>query len=254
MKDAARLYFTHVMHRRLFPVKYRFVYRVFSVYLDIDRLDEIAAGSRLFSHNRWNLLSLHDKDHGARDGAPLRHWIDQQLARHDIDLQGGSVKLLCFPRVFGYGFNPLSLWYCFHKNGELKAVMGEVSNTFGESHGYLLHDQGESLQWPVRQSRTKCFHVSPFIGMNSDYHFRLSEPGEHLNVLIRQFEDKELMLVAAQQGDSSPFNDRNLFRALISIPWMSAKVIVMIHWQALKIWLSGGRFHKKPATSSEEVR
>jgi len=249
----ALLYLSHVMHRRFKPVRYRFVYRVYSLLLDIDRLDELPRLSPLFSHNRFNLLGFHDRDHGPRDGSPLRPWLDATLQRFGIDLQGGRVELLCFPRVLGYVFNPLSVWYCRHRDGSLRAVLLEVSNTFGEWHGYVLHDSGKPLSWPVRQSRSKQFHVSPFIDMVADYRFRLAEPAERLEVTIREYQDGDLMLVAAQVGEARPFDTQHLAAAFLGVPLLTLKIMVLIHWQALKIWLKGARFHPKPTPPPQEV-
>ena len=252
-RTPASLYRSEVMHRRLFPVRYRFVYRVYSVLLDVDRLDEAAAASRLFAHNRPNLLAFYDRDHGPRDGSPLRPWIDAVLADADIELEGGRVELLCFPRVLGYVFNPLSIWYCRHRDGSLRAVLCEVRNTFGESHAYLLHEQGRPMQWPVRDQHDKDFHVSPFIDMDARYHFRLGEPAERLQVMIHEYQEDALMLVAAQVGHRRPFTTGELLKATFAIPLMTFKVMALIHWQALKIWLKGARFHRKPAPPTQEV-
>jgi hypothetical protein len=249
----AWLYVGEVMHRRLFPVQYRFAYRVFSLLVDVDRLDEAARASPLFSHNRFNLVAFHDRDHGPRDGSPLRPWLEGTLRRFGIDLEGGRVELLCFPRVLGYVFNPLSIWYCHHRDGSLRAVLLEVSNTFGEWHGYVLHDRGGALDWPVRQSRSKVFHVSPFIDMAADYHFRLSEPGARLEVTIREYQHGEPMLTAAQVGEARGLDTRNLLAAFVRVPLLTFKVMALIHWQALKIWLKGARFHAKPTPPPQEV-
>lgn len=253
MNAAGRVYFGQVMHRRLYPPRYRFAYRVFSLLLDIDRLEALEARSALFSHNRFNLLAFHDRDHGPRDGSGLRPWIEGVMHRHGIDLEGGRVELLCFPRVLGYVFNPLSIWYCRHRDGRLRAVLCEVANTFGERHGYLLHEGGAPMAWPVRQSRSKRFHVSPFIGMRADYDFRLSEPDERLAVTIREHGEEGLMLIAAQVGRARPFTTPTLLRALLALPLLTFKVMAMIHWQAMKLWLRGAPFHRKPPPPAEEI-
>ncbi len=253
MSSEAKIYFTQVMHRRLFPVRYRFAYRVFSLLLDIDRIEQDAKRLKLLSHNRFNLFSFMDKDHGPRDGSPLRPWVEQALRHHGISLNGGRIMLLCFPRVLGYGFNPLSIYYCYDANETLRAVLCEVKNTFGEQHGYLLHGGGKTLDWPVRDSARKCFHVSPFISMDAEYHFRLSEPAEHLSIGIREYQQGRLMLVAAQTGTGEALSDAGLSRAFLRYPLMTAKIIIMIHWQALKIWLKGGRFHRQPAAPAQEI-
>jgi len=242
-----------VMHRRLFPVRYRFTYRVFSLLLDLDSLPALHRRLRLFSHNRFNLFSFHDRDHGPRDGQPLRPWIDAVLAGRGIELAGGPVRLLCFPRVLGYVFNPLSVWYCQHADGTLRAVLCEVSNTFGERHSYLLHEDGGPLDWPVRGHKPKVFHVSPFIPMDARYQFRLSEPGTKLSVLIREYQDDALMLVASLHGRLQALTDARLAGAFLRYPLLTLKVMALIHWQALKIWLRGGRFHPRPPAPETEV-
>lgn len=253
MNPAAWLYVGEVMHRRLFPVDYRFAYRVFSVLVDVDRLAAAAHASPLFSYNRFNLVSFHDADHGPRDGSPLRPWIDGVLRDFGIDLAGGKVMLLCLPRVLGFGFNPLALWYCRHRDGSLRAVLLDVSNTFGERHGYLLHESGAPMAWPVRQTRRKEFHVSPFVGMEAEYQFRLGEPAGRLEVGIRELQDDRLVLVAAQVAERRPLKTATLARALLAVPFQTFKVLAMIHWHALKLWLSGVPFHRKPAPPVQEV-
>ena len=246
-----RIYFTKVMHRRLFPVHYRFDYRVFSVLLDIDALDQLP---RLMAPGGFHLFRFEPKDHGPRDGSPLRPWAERVLAERGITLDGGRIRLLCFPRVLGYGFNPLSLWYCEHRDGTLRAVIAEVNNTFGEHHFYLLADGGRPIEWPLRGRADKCFHVSPLMDMLGDYRFRLSRPGDHLAVLIRQYDEHDaLKLVASQTGPGEPLTDRALLQAFRRVPLMTLKVMVMIHWQALKIWLGGARYYPKPEPPHQEV-
>lgn len=249
----ASIYFTQVMHRRAGGPRYRFAYRLFSLLLDIDRLDETAARLRWFSHNRFNLLAFHDCDHGPRDGSALRPWIDALLERHNIDLEGGTVHLLCLPRLFGYAFNPISVWYCVHRDGTPRAALCEVHNTFGEQHGYLLHRRGEALTWPLRDQAPKRFHVSPLIALEGHYRFRLGEPDERLSVQVHAIHDEQLLLAAAQAGRGEALSDRNIARALLRTPLMTLKVTAAIHWQALKIWLRGAPFYPKPKPPQEEV-
>ncbi|AHF02989.1 hypothetical protein MARPU_03200 [Marichromatium purpuratum 984] len=252
-RPAAGLLFGEVMHRRLFPVRYRFVYRVFSLLLDLDRLDELAAGSRWFSHNRFNLLAFHDRDHGPRDGSPLKPWLLARLREQGLEVAVARVELQCFPRLLGYGFNPLSIWTCFDAEDRPLAVLCEVHNTFGESHSYLLHEDGAPLRWPIRARHAKDFHVSPFIGMAADYQFRFARDGQQHSVVIREFQEERLMLAAVHSARLLPCDDAGLLRAALSYPLMTLKVMLMIHWQALKIWLRGGRYHAKPEPPREEV-
>jgi hypothetical protein len=240
------------MHRRLFPVRYRFVYRVFRVLLDIDALDDLPTMMR--PGRRSALVRFDPADHGPRDGSPLRPWIEGVLAGRGIDLDGGRIRLLCFPRVLGFGFNPLSLWYCEHSDGTLRAVIAEVNNTFGEHHFYLLTDGGRPMAWPLRSASTKCFHVSPLMDLHGGYRFRLSEPTDRLSIVIRQFDDQDtLQLVAAETGQGDELTNASLRQALLQMPLMTFKVVAAIHWQALKIWLRGARYFPKPEPPSQEV-
>ncbi|APZ42367.1 DUF1365 domain-containing protein [Acidihalobacter ferrooxydans] len=253
MDTPGRLYRSTVMHQRHDRFGYRFEYRLFTLLLDIDRIDEACARSRLLRHNRRAPLAFHDRDHGPRDGSALRPWIDSLLGEAGIDLDGGQVLLLALPRLWGYGFNPLSLWYCRHRDGSLRAVIAEVSNTFGECHHYLLHDAGQPLAWPLRKQAEKLFHVSPFIGMRAQYHFHLAEPGDTLGVAIREYQDDALLLVATQTGQGTALTDRALLAALARFPLASFKVITLIHWQALKLWLRRAPLFHKPPPSVEDI-
>jgi len=250
---AAVIYQSQVMHQRMFKVAYRFRYRVFSVLLDIDRLDEVARSTWLFSRNRFNLFGFHDRDHLAGGHHDLRAWAEQVLATQGIDGRGLRIRLLCFPRILGMVFNPLSLWYCEDTDGRPVAVIAEVRNTFGERHCYLLQPAANERRWPLRDDHAKEFHVSPFIDMQARYAFRLSQPGERLSVLIREFSADRLMLVASQTGARKPFSSQGLLREALRVPFQTLKVVSAIHWQALKIWLRGAKFHSKPAAPLKEV-
>jgi uncharacterized protein len=243
------------MHLRQTPVRYQFFYRVFYLLLDIDRLAQ--SSTRLFSHNRWNLLSFYDRDHGPRDGSPLRPWLERLLGRQGIDLAGGRIRLLCLPRILGFGFNPISIYYCQHRDGSLRAILCEVRNTFGESHCYLLDRKGQAMHYTEALHKAKAFHVSPLISMDGEYRFRFSVPAERFRVLIRLFQpdcgQRRLLMSASLQGERQSLNDRNLLRQLLAMPLMTLKVVTAIHWQALKIWLRGASFHRKPAPPTQEV-
>ncbi len=145
----------------------------------------------------------------------------------------------------GYVFNPLSIWYCWHADSSLRAIVCEVKNTFGEQHCYLLHDHGRPMSWPVRARRAKQFHVSPLISMQGHYQFYFAAPGARLNIVIRETEHHRPLLTATQRGRGAPLSDRTLLGCVARMPLMAIKVITMIHWQAFKIWLRGARFHRK---------
>ena len=176
------LYFGAVMHQRLRPRRHRLDYRVFAFYVDLDELPALDRRLRWFSHNRFNLLSLRETDHGDGQG-DLRGWVGRELAQAGIDLAGGRVGLLCYPRLFGYAFNPLAVYFCFDRDGALAAVLAEVNNTFGDRHCYLARaprDGGSTL----RHACAKALYVSPFIGMDARYQFRVRPPAERLALAI----------------------------------------------------------------------
>lgn len=243
---ASRIYVGRVMHARLRPFHHRFAYRVFTMLLDLDELPDLDRRMRLLAHNRAGLFSFHDSDHGPRDGSPLRPWIEARLADAGIDLDGGPVRLLCFPRVLGYVFNPLTVWFCHGRDGALRAVLYEVSNTRGERHGYVVSIAGTAGAGSVgaqTHSAEKAFYVSPFIGMDATYRFRLRGPGERLNMLIRQDVAEGPQLVASLSAHERPLNDRTLARLCFSHPVLTQKVTGAIHWEALRLWLKGAKIH-----------
>ena len=157
------IYFGHVMHQRMKPFRHGFRYRIFTLLVDLDELPALAKKTGVLSHNRFNIFSICDKDHGTRDGNPLKPWVLKHAREKGIDLDGGKIYMLCFPRLFGYVFNPLTIYFCEDRVKNLAAVLYEVKNTFGEQHGYFLRaSEGEA---PVRHDHPKHFYVSPFIPM-----------------------------------------------------------------------------------------
>lgn len=254
MSHTSALYFGQVMHKRLRPFGHRFVYRIFQLCLDLDELPQLDRRLRLFSHNRFNLFSFHNRDHGARDGSALRPWIEAQLAQAGIDLEGGPVRLLCFPRILGYVFNPLTLWFCHHRDGSLRAVLYEVRNTFGDKHGYLIPVANPPAPGePLLQGCDKALHVSPFIPMQAHYRFRLTVPNDRLSLVIRESVSEGELLVAAQSARRAELTDARLLRAFFTHPLLTLKVIGAIHWQALRLWLKGASFHRRPQPPADAV-
>lgn len=247
------LYPARVMHQRLVAPFYRFVYKVFYLLLDIDRIDEAARGLRLFSHNRFNLLSFQDRDHGAQQPGQLRSWAEQLLGERGIQLDGGRIRLLCMPRLFGYAFNPISLWYCEHRDGQLRAVIAEVRNTFGERHCYVLASGGAPLAYNQAHEKEKIFHVSPFFDLVGRYRFTLSEPGESLRIAIHETREGVPIFDGVVAAQRQSLTDAKLLKQVLMMPLMTLKVVAGIHWEALKIWLRGGKFHSKPELPKQPV-
>jgi len=222
------------------PVSHRFSYRVMSLFIDLNRLDEADRQSRLFAVNRAALFSFHEVDHGERDGASLGNYVRCLAAERGVELADGRIMLLCYPRLFGYSFNPLSIYFCYRVSGELALLIYEVRNTFGEIHTYVL--KVEDSQWHgklLRQSQTKQFYVSPFIQMKTRYHFRLSLPGELMKVRILQTDKAGPLLAATFSGRRHALTSRSLLALSLGIPLFTFKVIAAIHWQALRLWLKG---------------
>ncbi len=248
------LYIGRVMHRRLKPFGHRLDYGVFSLLIDIDRVSDVSRKLRLLAHNRWGVLSFHDADHGNCDGQPLRSWVEHCLEERDLDLKGGPIRLFCFPRLWGYAFNPLSIFYCYDPQGRLGALLYEVRNTFGEKHAYVLKVDDAEPSSQVDQETAKVFHVSPFIGMDCRYRFRLTKPGETLKVLIKQSDGEgDPLLIASHVAARRELSDRAITAAVCRFPLMTIKVIAAIHWEALKLWGKGARFHRKPPPPVREV-
>jgi DUF1365 family protein len=240
--DAASLYFGDVMHARLKPMGHRFSYRVMSLLIDLDRLDEAGRQSALFGVNRAALYSFHERDHGPRDGSSLRAYAECCAAAQGIDLGGGRVDLLCYPRLLGYGFNPLSVYFCYRANGELALVIYEVRNTFGDIHPYILPVHAD--EWSdagLRQQQEKLFYVSPFIPMAMRYHFRVLPPSDMVRLRILETDCDGPLLAATFYGRRRALTSPALLRSLFALPLMSFKVVAAIHWEALRLWLKGAR-------------
>ncbi len=239
---AAALYFGDVMHARLKPTGHRFSYRVMSLLIDLDRLDEADRQSPLFAVNRPGLYSFSEADHGARDGSSLRAYVQRCAAGHAIDLTGGRVLLLCYPRLLGYTFNPLSAYFCYRADGGLALIIYEVRNTFGEIHSYVLPVQPNEVSAAgVRQQQDKLFYVSPFIEMAMRYHFRVSPPGASVKLRILETDSAGPLLSATFSGRRRDLTTAALLRSLFSLPLVTFKIVAAIHWEALRIWLKGTR-------------
>lgn len=244
-EGGSAFYAGKVMHQRLRPRRHRLGYRVFSLLLDLDELDGLATRLRLFSRNRFNLFSFYDRDHG--DGGPdsLRAQIERALVAAGIAAEGGKIRLLTMPRVLGYVFNPLSVYFCYRRSGGLAAIVYEVSNTFGERHNYLIpvtdHDGGT-----IHQECAKRFFVSPFLDMEMRYTFRVDPPGPRIGIAITGRDDDGPVIVASLFAARAPLTDARLARAFVTYPLLTLKVIAGIHWEALWIWRKGIGLRDRP--------
>jgi DUF1365 family protein len=252
--QASALYRGGVTHRRLRRRDHRLNYRVFWLLLDLAEIDGLDRRLRLFSRNRFNLLSFHDRDHGDGSGAALRPQIEAWLERAGVALEGGPIRLLTMPRVLGYVFNPISLYYCHRADGRLAAVIYEVTSTFGVRHAYVIpvpvEDQAEGL---IRQSAAKALYVSPFMGMEMDYEFRGHAPGERLDLTIDGVDSGGVLITAAMSGERHDLTDADLLSAAVALPFLTLKVVAAIHWEALKLWLKRVPLTRQPPPAWEPV-
>ena len=229
----SKIYIGKVIHKRFKPKEHYFKYNVFSLLIDLNELEEINKYIKFFSYNKFNIISFYDKDHGDRDGSSIKLWVKKNLRNIGIMTEDISIKLLCYPRIFGYVFNPLSTYFIYNKRSELISIFYEVKNTFGEQHTYIFKAQDEKT---VQNKCKKKFYVSPFIEMDCEYHFKTLNPGEQLSVVINQNDKDGKLLFASQDGISKDFNNKNLILSYLTHPLMTFKIIGAIHYEAFKLW------------------
>ena len=256
MTTDGALYLGRVMHQRLKPARHRLQYRVFSLLVDIDALPALAQRLRLFSVNRFNLFSLHERDYGAGDVDGLRAHVERQLSVAGL-AGGGAIRLLTMPRILGYAFNPLSVYYCERPEGGLQAILYEVNNTFGQRHSYLIpvaDAQREAVH--IEQQCAKRFHVSPFMDLDMRYAFRIEPPAADrpgLAVGITVADTVGPVLVARIDARRNPLTDGALMLAFVTHPLLTLKVVVAIHWEALRLWRKGAPFRRSPPPPAQPV-
>ena len=241
---AHRPYVGDVMHMRLRPFGHKFRYRVFTSLLDIDRLDQ--AERKALKINRFGLFSFSEKDHGARDGTALRPWVEDLLAAEGLK-RPNRIMLLSMPRFLGFAFNPLSVYYCYDATGALESVVYEVKNTFGDQIPYVI-DIRTDADGAARHEQAKEMFVSPFIEMDQTYRFTIRPPDRKLALRIKQSDGGADTLIATQSGEARRLTDANLLKLTATHPLAAIKVVVAIHWQALKLAIKGAKFHRYPGS------
>jgi DUF1365 family protein len=199
---------------------------------------------KVFSRNGLNLFSFYDSDYGDRSGSPLRGQVETLLKGAGIT-GGGRITLLTMPRILGYAFNPLSVFFCHDPSGRLAAILYEVSNTFGERHSYLIRVEDVCAR-PIRQSAEKSFFVSPFLDMDMKYDFRIEPPGDDVMVGIAGRDAGGPMINALLKADRVELTDRNLISAFVRFPLLTLKVIAGIHWEAVLLLAKRVGLRRKP--------
>lgn len=239
-----------VRHRRFRPVRHDLSYKVWYMLFDLDELDQIDRYVPGFANERRGAVSFVARDHGPRDGSPLRPWIEEHLMEAGVDLKGGPIRLLAFPRINGYAFNPITVWFCHGPLGDLRAVMFEVSNTFGEWHHYLvpveagtgLRADGSQL---VRTSFEKELFVSPFMDMDATYDITARVPDQSIAIALQLSTAEGHMLSASFSGRRIPLTPWNLRKIRWRHPLLTMKVIGGIHWEAIRLWLKGAPYRRR---------
>ncbi|KKC23995.1 DUF1365 domain-containing protein [Sphingomonas sp. SRS2] len=253
MKSA--LYAGEVFHQRFRPRAHRLRYRIFQCLFDLDEIDMMTGKLRLFSRNRFNLFSFHDKDFADRSGAPLRVQIEALMIRAGQEPDGGPIRLLTMPRMLGHVFNPLSVWFCHRRDGSLATLIYEVTNTFKERHSYVIpvtaeHAAGGVL---IRQACDKSFYVSPFMDLDMRYDFTVEPPMERTRVVVAGSDANGPLIVAAFQGERRELSDGALAKAFLRHPLLSLKVVAGIHVEALWLFLKRVGIRRHVATGGDGV-
>ena len=246
----SKIYTGKVIHRRFKPKEHYFKYSVFSLLIDLDELEDIQKEISIFSYNKFNIISFFDKDHGERDSSSLKNWVYSNLKTLGIE-EEVKIKLLCYPRIFGYVFNPLSIFFVYNSKSKLISILYEVKNTFGEQHTYVFKvDEKSEL---LKNNCEKKFFVSPFMDLESEYYFKVLNPDKSLSIIIDQRDKSGKLLFASQDGVRSNLNSKNLIFSYLKHPLMTFKIISAIHFEALRLWLKGIKLVKKKVNIKNNI-
>ncbi|MDB5505982.1 MAG: hypothetical protein JWR75_620 [Devosia sp.] len=232
--ESGAIYVGDVVHKRVRPKKHALRYRVFSLLLDLDQLDSISQRLRWFSVNRFNLFSLHTSDFGAHDGTALAAFVRRRATAAGVaDI--ARIRMLAYPRILGYAFNPLTVFFCEDAAGNTVFLLYEVHNTFGEHHFYQAAVGGEHIEHDVK----KAFYVSPFNTLDGDYRFSVNPPGDKVFMGITLTTAEAPLMTAYFGGSRRELSDGALLKLALAYPLMTIKVVAGIHWEALKLFLKG---------------
>lgn len=237
MMPQSCIYAGHVVHRRLRPRTHHLSYRCYWLFLDVDELDALSRRLRWFSLSRFNLFSLRNEDHGDGSSQPIGTQARRLFEEANIKTQGCRIFLLTMPRVLGYVFNPLSIYFCCDAEGALRGVIYEVHNTFAERHSYVVATDSGPRQ--KDHACAKAFYVSPFLGLDLGYDFHLSEPAEKVALAIRVSDAQGPVVLASLAAQRDVLSDASLLKVFFRHPLVTLKVITAIHWEALRLWRKG---------------
>jgi DUF1365 family protein len=251
MSMETALYTGYVRHTRVSQRKLSLHHRCFWVSLDVDRIDEIVSKLSILSHGRFNILGIYDRDYGDGSDRPLREQIEQHLTTAGIESRAAKIVLFSMPRVLGYGFNPISLYFCMDETGAPAAIVYEVHNTFGQRHSYVARVEQDSET--IVQSAGKTFYVSPFMDMDLSYKFRIVITAGKFNLAISAYQQDKPVIFTSLHARRSELDNCNLLKAWIAHPLLTVKVIAAIHFHALRLWLKGIKLRLRPAPPSVPV-
>jgi len=246
------IYHVRIAHQRSRPKRHHLRYGAFYLLLDLDELDRMDRNLRWFSVNSFNVFSFFDRDHGPCRDEPVGQWVKRNLLHAGLEINGGRIRVLCLPRIFGYAFNPLTVFFCYSKDGSLSAILYEVRNTFGERHSYFFKVENNK-NGVYRHECEKQFYVSPFMNVNGRYHFHIKDPAEKLYLHIHQTDADAPILDAWVRGSRMMMSDRNLLASLARFPLLMLKVIAGIHWEALKLLIKGIKLTRRSAAPDHDV-
>ncbi|WP_245528622.1 DUF1365 domain-containing protein [Brevundimonas subvibrioides] len=257
-EDQNALYIGEVVHHRVVGIRHTLRYRLYMLLLDLDTAEDAIRPLRWLRNGAFGLMTWRARDHGDRSDTPLRIQVEHHLSAAGIDVAGGPIRLLCMPRILGYGFNPLAVYFCHRPDGTLAALLYEVTNTFNERHSYLVavpnppplgEGDREAVEGGrravVRQTTGKTFFVSPFMDMALTYDFTVHAPDDAVSVVVAVRRGETPILTASFAGTRRPLTDAALFRAWLTHPLLTWKVMFGIHWEALLGMLKGARYRER---------
>ena len=247
--SGSSLYTGIVVHQRFKPRRHRLRYHLTQMLFD---LDAMPSGLVLFSVGQFNLVSFYERDHLDGSSTPLKAQVEHALTAAGLSPDGGSIRLLCMPRVLGHAFNPISVFFCYRRDNTLMAILYEVNNTFGERHSYLI-PVDNTASGTIRHSCAKAFYVSPFMRMDMTYAFQVVPPDETTVVVIHGDDSEGRLITASFCGRRQTLTDLALLRMVLRHGLLGIKVLAAIHWEAAWLWLKGLRPQPRPPAPDHAV-
>ena len=245
----SKIFLSTIVHKRYLPFKHKFKYVVPGLFINLNELDKLEKTFKLFSVNSFNIFSFFEKDHGFRDNRSIKEFVIFYLKKYKISYDKLNIKILCFPRILGYVFNPLSILYCYD-NEKLISIFYEVKNTSNEQHTYVFKGKSKYEEFNLNHKCSKQFYVSPFIKMEGDYYFKNKISKDKVNISIDLLnKNKKKVMSAYQVGNLTSFSSNGLLKFIFFNPLLGFKVIIAILFESLRIIYKGGKYYarnKKP--------